>query len=199
MNLFNLKPLLGNLVLLLYFILTTRYVRISQRHIVGKLKQALRKTCSNKENLNFNSHLLNYRALEWSRRHHNELVSGISGYNNFWSYYLTVYFTVYTIEIVYLVYSYFFVPTVLSPLQKAFFLAFSFDFFIILMLVTGECSVVIGQNREIAAAQRSFGMELLQLERQWSNGIQLNQRRQSVISQARNGRFSLQSLLKVRQ
>ena len=163
---------------------------------MDKIKKVLRKIASNKGNkfvLQQNSLISNYRALEWSRRHTNELVSNIFGYNQFWSYYLTVYFTVYTIEIVYLVYSYFFVPTQLSPLQKAFFLAFSFDFFIILMLVTGECSAIIAQNREISNAQRSLALALIETEKK----VLLSQRRVSVISQASSGRFSLQSLLKV--
>ena len=90
-----------------------------------------------------------WRRLQEVNRQMLALFEEIRAQNRFWSKYLTIYFVVYIIEIVYLSYSYLFFDTAELGILQLFFPLFAVNFMLVLVLVTLECSQVVAKNCQL--------------------------------------------------
>lgn len=90
-----------------------------------------------------------WRRLQEVNRQMLALFEEIRAQNRFWSKYLTIYFVVYIIEIVYLSYSYLFLDTAELGILQLFFPLFAVNFMLVLVLVTLECSQVVAKNCQL--------------------------------------------------
>ena len=165
----------SNLYMLYYFGLAVRYIRVKQRcrkrrvaELAARIDQKIASSftvsaagggqnnssaagsSSNNNWTNRQKQLMNsflWRRLQEVNRQMLALFEEIRAQNRFWSKYLTIYFVVYIIEIVYLSYSYLFLDTAeLGVLLQLFFPLFAVNFMLVLVLVTLECSQVVAKN-----------------------------------------------------
>ena len=158
----------SNLFLLYYFVLATRYIRIKQscRQLrLTRLADIIRKkVVSSPFTNNSRKSLQNssvWRAFQRLNGQFLLIFEEIWAQNRFWCKYLTVYFLVYIIDIVYLWYSFFFLDTSALGILQVFFPFFAIEFTLLLVIVTLECSGIVAKNCQ---THRDSQRVLLQLQ-----------------------------------
>lgn len=150
----------SNLFMLFYFGLTVHYIaakQISYQKRVARLALKVdgrisglpdrTKTSTIEENPFIQAkNILLWRHFSKVNSQSAVLYEEIAAQNDFWSKYLSIYFAVYIVEIVYLTYCIFFIDTSSLGVLQLFFPLFAVNFTFNLVLVTLECSKIVSRN-----------------------------------------------------
>lgn len=156
---------IGNVLLIYYFVITAHYLRIKQQFEIAKLHEIILKLNSNLTNAKVNRSLQLFATLEQFRSVNQKILKffdDIRGHNRLWSKYLSAYFSSYILVICYLSYGFATVPEDSSLFQKGYFLFFATEFFVILLWLTLECSLITRKNVQIYQFQRRFYLTVQQ-------------------------------------
>jgi len=145
---------LGNLFMLFYFLLTTRYLQIRQRFKSAQLA-ALNHKLTQSRHRSSMMHLLLLQFNSLTSAITTNIYREIRVHNHFWAKYLTVYFVVYIMETCYMAYAFLFIHT-RNGFIRWFFAYFAWQFAAILLLVTYECSVIVYCNCRMQRQQQRF-------------------------------------------
>ena len=132
-----------------YFAMATRYIRIKQRHLMmklGNLSTLIHFQASHQLRMpSYTQKMMFWTNYKRMQEEICQLYQEISGLNAFWSKYLTLLFTLYVIEVVYIAYSIMFVPSDFAAMR----LIFTFvgvEFIVLLLVITWHCSEIIKMN-----------------------------------------------------
>lgn len=146
-----------------YFVMSTTYFRIRQKCKLVQLENfsKLDKKLANTKVKQTNTTIY-WKFCSLFQEILN-LYKEVSVQNHFWSKYLTAYFIVYIIAIVYLTYCFFFVKTSLDGIKKSFFLLFANNFMVILIIITLECSRIVRLNLKLHQKCMQVSIQQLKL------------------------------------
>lgn len=145
------------MVLIGYFILTVKYIRLKQEFQIEELEKQHRQLLQISYHTPSGS---KYRLFSVyvakSPKQTAAIFHEIVTYNRFWSRIVSNYFLIYIIQIVYLAYSFFLITTTISFLQRQFFIFFAVNFIATLTYVTFQCNRVVQNNETIFKRSRQF-------------------------------------------
>jgi len=134
-----------------FFVLTTRCIQIQQEHLEQRINSLYRK-CSfvsfhrkRKKRASPKFYLFRVDKCATLNLECFNLFAYIHQQNGFWSPYLSIYFSLYVIQICYTAYAFLFVVSE-QPNQRAFFLVFGAQFFLLLATITYQASSIITTN-----------------------------------------------------
>ena len=133
--------------MLFYFLLATSYIQIKQKCKFEKLYQLSSRIMEEKiaKNIKSNQNLNYWIQCREINGQILQIFAEIRAQNSFWSKYLTIYFSVYIMEICYFSYCLFF-NSASNVLQRLFFAFFATEFLLIILYVTLECSKIVNTN-----------------------------------------------------
>lgn len=139
--LFSVYLPITNLYMVFFFHLTLRYVRIKQGSLQCKLAQ-LEKLITGSMEVHKNQHRTQQEHYRLWKRLNVEIAAlhdEIRGDNRTWSKYLTLYFLLYVLEIVYFIHGVIFVHSE-RAIDKIFFVFFAIELTVLLLSITLGCS-----------------------------------------------------------
>ena len=82
--------------------------------------------------------------------------SHLQAYSRYWSPFASVYYVAHTFYIVYLLYPLLLHHSTFDLQQRSFFVLFSVEFAILMLIVTHQCTVIVRNNVHIYKANRQF-------------------------------------------
>ena len=148
--------LFTNFILIYYFVLNSRYLRAKQKCIMKKLvslEQRKLVFSSTSETFWSNFRNLNSDLVTFNK----ELTKG---QNCFWQKYLSIYFSIYMVEICYLTYCFFFLSKTVN-LTSYILISAAVNFVIILFYVTLQCSKIVNTN--VTVFRQTMRMAMLRV------------------------------------
>ena len=143
---FSLYLPLTNAYLIFYFLLVVQYIQIKQKVTAEKIESL------NKRNF--------WRTFSQLNQSNARIFDEIC--QNYWSKYLSIYFCVYIVEIVYMSYTMLFNSVALF--DRLFFGYIMVIFVTLLMTITLECSRVVGANQKFHNKMKKIGTQQLRLK-----------------------------------
>ena len=138
-----------------YFFLVARYIRIKQEFKLNKITKLMKVLTTNARQRKPNN-----PAIIWPKfcKINQKILfffDQLRGFNHFWNTYLTNYFLSYIIMICYMGYAFLF-GRADGYWRKSFYIFFSIEFFLMILLITYECSIIVYNNVQIYKTNRAF-------------------------------------------
>lgn len=138
-----------------YFFLVARYFRIKQQFKIDKISRLMDELIKCKTNKKIISTDIIWSKFCIINQKILVLFNELKGFSQFWSPYLTNYVVSYIIMICYMGYAFLF-GRADGYWRKSFYIFFSIEFFLMILLITYECAVIVYRNVKIYKINRRF-------------------------------------------